>query len=246
MRGLTAGVRRRNPAREGERGLSVVEILVGAAIMFLVSGTISSLMGAAVRGKMITAGRTADTEVARRALDWMAERLRDAALNLVPSAQTQARCKDRVVAQDSVLLPTAGSVFVSGEILNTNAVAGDEDATVGYYLGADPVTGRQVIMEYNQPCGSGATSLSAYSTALTDPAVAIQALGFQYYDATGTQVTNLTSIPSIRQIAAIAVSLTVQAAQGTSGPQTETLTDIITFRNPEPNANAWLDFNENF
>jgi hypothetical protein len=81
---------------------------------------------------MITSVRSADTETARRTLEWMSERLRNASLYILPSAQAEPRCRDMVVAQDVSLRPTANRIYVSGEIFNTNTVAGDQVITLGY------------------------------------------------------------------------------------------------------------------
>jgi len=230
-----------------QRGLTVIEILVATAIMGIVAGAISILMGAAVQSKMISAGRTNDTGAARTALAWMSDRLRQAGFNVKPSLQPQLRCKDRIVAQDPTLYPTANSVYFSGEILNTNTVAGDEVATFGYYLATDPGTGNQVIMEYKQPCSTGATSVATYSTRLSNPKVNVTSLTFQYFDANGNAVTNLTSATAIRTIQIVSVSLTVQSTEGKYGAQTEAyLNRFVNLWDPEPNANNWVDLNESF
>jgi hypothetical protein len=59
-------------------------------------------------------------------------------------------------------------------------------------------------------------------------------------------VTNLTSAPQIRKIRVISITLSVQGSEGRSGVQAETLTRYVTLRNPEPNANNWVNVNENF
>lgn len=230
----------------GQRGLTVLEVMVGVAIMAIAGGAIAILVGSAIQAKMIASVRSSDTETGRSTLEWMTERIRNAGLNLQPSAQAQLRCKDMVVAQDPSLLPTTTSVFVSGEMLETNTIAGDDDVTIGYYLGSDPATGASVVMEYNQACSGGATSIAANSTPLSSPKLTITSLSFQYFDGNGGAVTNLTSVTQIRKIRIISVSLTVQGSEGRSGVQTQTLTRYIMLRNPEPNANNWLDANENF
>jgi len=260
MSGTTPSPRRRAPARlvvsrgptvarrppAAQRGLTVLEVLIGIAVMAIVGGAISILVGTAVRAKTISSVRSSDTETARSTLEWMAERIRNAGLNLQPSSQSQLRCRDMVVAQDAALYPTLTSVYVSGEMLNTNTVAGDEDITLGYYLGSDPGTGATVVMEYKQTCSGGATAVATNSTPLSNPKLTILSLAFQYYDAAGTLVTNLTSATQIRRIRIISVSLTVQGSEGQSGVQTQTLTRYVLLRNPEANANSWVDQNENF
>jgi prepilin-type N-terminal cleavage/methylation domain-containing protein len=233
-------------AESGQRGMTMTEILVGAAIMAVVAGTVAALLGVAVQSKMIGTVRSGDTETARTTLAWMAERLRNAGLNLRPTAQVHPRCRDRVVAQDAGLLPTARSVYVSGEVLKTNPVAAAEVVTVGYYLATDSDTGNQVVMEYKQPCVSGATSLSTYSARLSNPKLNVTGLTFQYYDAGGMEITSLTSSTEIRKIAAIKILLTVQGAEGRSGPQKETLARSVVLWNPEPNTNNWVNPNENY
>lgn len=229
-----------------ERGLTVLEVLVGIAIMAVVGGAISILVGSALQAKMISSVRSSDTETARSTLEWMTERIRNAGLNLQPSGQTQLRCKDMVVAQDLSLLPTTTSLYISGDMLNTVTVPPYPDVTIGYYLGSDPVTNATVVMEYNQACTGGSTSVAANSTPLSSPKLTILSLSFQYFDTTGATVTNLTSATAIRTIRIISVSLTVQGSEGRSGVQTQTLKRYVLLRNPEPNANNWLDQNENF
>ncbi len=231
--------------------MTVMEVLVGMTIMVIAAGAISFLVGAAAQSKMTAVTRMADTETARESLEWMSERLRNAGFNLKPSVQTQARCRDRVVAQDTLLYPTANAVYVSGEFLDVvGTTPGSNDITLGYYLGADPVTGTTVIMEYNQICAAGATSIAANSKPLSNPTVKVTGLTFSYYTSTGTTVSNLTSTASIQTIKIIKIVMTVQTSQGKSGTQTQTLTRYVLLRNPEPNASnggaGWLDFNESY
>lgn len=226
--------------------MTVTEILVGAAITTVVAGTVAALLGVAVQSKMITSVRSSDTETARTILAWMAERLRNAGLNLRPAAQLNLRCRDRVVAQDAGLLPTARRVYVSGEVLKTNPVAAAETVTIGYSLATDPDTGNQVVMEYKQPCASEGTSVSTYSARLSNPKLNITDLAFHYFDAGGMEVTSLTSSTEIRRIAAIKIVLTVLGAEGSSGPQNEVLARSVVLWNPEPNTNNWINPNENF
>ncbi len=72
----------------------------------------------------------------------------------------------------------------------------------------------------------------------------MSALSFSYFDPNGTEVTDLTTPSSIQQIRMIRVSITVQHAEGTSGGGTMTLTRYITLRNPQADANGWVDVNE--
>ena len=227
--------------------MTVVEILVASALMAVVVGAIAIMIGTSVQSKVISASRSADTETARVTLAWISDRLRNAGLNVQPSAQSQLRCKDRVVAQDTSLLPTANSVYVSGEMLKTDTTAGDQDLTIGYYLATDPGgSGNQVVMEYNQPCSSGSTAISTYSTRLSNPKISVTNLAFQYFDASGNAVTNLTSASAIRQIQIISIAMTVQASEGRSLTQTQVFTRYVQLWNPEPNANSWVDANENY
>lgn len=222
-----------------QAGMSLLEVLVAMALMAIIAGSLSTLVGAAIRSKLIVAVRSSDTETARQALEWMSERLRNAGLNVNPGDAGQSgyplRCKDMVVAQDAALQPTASSVYVSGEILNTTVTSGDEIMTIGYYLGADPETGIQVIMEYRNPCAGGSLSF----TPLTDPRITVTQLAFTYFTDGGVQVTNLTDVNEIRRIRMIRVALTVQGSQGTSGVQAQSWTRDVMLRNPEPNANSW-------
>jgi len=250
-----------------QRGLTVVEILVATALMMIIAGAIAILMGAAVQSKMISASWSAETQSARITLAWMAERLRQAGFNVLPGevspynqAGYQARCHDRVVAQDVLLLPTANSVYISGEIpYVTGTTPGSNVVTIGYYLATDAGTGNQVIMEYNQTC-VGATSVAAHSTRLSNPKVNVTALTFTYYDGSGAVQTppfSTSTYPPagpIRSIQIISISLTVKSTEGKYGKQTEIyLNRYVRLWEPEPYANndsvtgpKWVDFNENY
>jgi Tfp pilus assembly protein PilW len=232
----------------GERGLTVVEVLAGCAIMSVVTGAIALLIGTSVQSKVISASRSADTQTARATVAWMAERLRQAGFDVLPSAQSQVRCQDRVVAQDSLLLPTSNSVYVTGNIYNDTTTSPPYPViTIGYYLAADPGgSGHTVVMEYNQPCSSGSTVIATYSTRLSNPKINVTSLTFHYFDTNGNAVTNLTSASTIREIQIINVSMTVQRTEGRSGVQTQTFQENVKLLDPEPNANDWQDLNENF
>jgi prepilin-type N-terminal cleavage/methylation domain-containing protein len=45
-----------------QRGLTVLEVLIGIAIMAIVGGAISILVGSALQAKMISSVRSSDTE----------------------------------------------------------------------------------------------------------------------------------------------------------------------------------------
>ncbi len=222
--------------------MTLLEVLVVISLMAVLAGSMSTLVGVAVRSKLIVATRATDTETARQTLEWMSERLRNAGLNLKPSDQAELRCKDMVVAQDASLRPTAGALYVSGEILNTDTVAGNEVVTIGYFLGSDPGTGNQVVLEYQRACAGGAP---AVTTPLSDPRITVTSLTFTYYSSAGLQVTDLTDAAQIRSIRLIRVALTVQGSQGQSGVQTQAWARDVMLRNPEPNANDWKNPNEN-
>ncbi len=228
--------------RRGESGLTLLEVLVVIGLMAALAGSMSALVGVAVRSKLVVAVRSADTETARQALEWMSERLRNAGLNLVPGEQSEARCRDMVVAQDAALQPTAGAIYVNGEILNSDTVAGNEVMTIGYLLGNDPTTGNQVVLEYQQSCAAGALPATI---PLSDPRVAVTNLTFDYFSSSGLRITDLTTPGEIRRVRLVRISLTVQGAEGRSGVQTQTWTRDVMLRNPEPNANDWKNPNEN-
>lgn len=226
-----------------QAGLSLIELLVVIVLMAALAGSMSTLVGVAVRSKLIVAVRSADTETARQTLEWMSERLRNAGLNLKPADQSADRCKDMVVALDPALRPTANSIYVSGEILNSDGAAGNEVMTLGYRLGNDPVTGTTVVIEARQPCASGTAVIE---TPLSDPRITVTNLAFQYFSVAGAQITALTDVTQIRRIRLMRISLTVQGSQGRSGVQTQLWTRDVMLRNPEPNANDWKNLNEDF
>lgn len=233
-----------------QAGMTIIEILVGMSIMVIAAGAIAFLVGAAVQAKMITAVRAADTESVRETLGRIAERLRNAGLNINPASWTGTvvRCADRVVAQDATLAPTASSIYVSGDILIPigGAPGGPYMATIGYQLGADPVTGSQIVMEYYQTC-AGATNIAANSTPLSNGRVPVTSLAFTYYDVNGALVSSPFTTASIQSIWAVKISMTVTASQGRSGTQTATLSRYVVFRDPDPQKNLnWVDPNESF
>src|SRR2546425_484227 len=99
---MTRTTRRHQPHRSfaSQAGMTIMEIMVGMSIMAVAAGAIAFLIGAAVQAKMITAVRAGDTESVRESLGRMAERLRNAGMNIqLPSGLVQ-RCWDRVVASN--------------------------------------------------------------------------------------------------------------------------------------------------
>lgn len=228
----------RIPAQAGQAGTTLVEMLVAILVMAMVIGTMSVLVGAAVRGKMIVAVRSADTESARQTLEWMSERLRNAGLNVYPSAQVELRCRDMVVAEDSGLRPRSGSVYVSGEILNADTVAGNDVITLGYRLE------NGVVVEERAPCPGDWNSLVSRA-ALSNPRIPVTALVFRYFERTGDLIDvpmggQITDPGQVRSIRLIEITLTVQGEEGRSGPQTQTFTRLVMLRNPRPDVNNWL------
>lgn len=215
-----------------QRGTSLAEVLVSAATMTLVVGSMAALVGAAVRGRMITAVRSADTETARATLEWMSERMRNAGLNVQPPAQPELRCKDMVVAEDAALRPQPNSVYVSGEILNSDVTAGNEVITLGYRLQGG------AVVEDRSPCSSG---WAPTTSTVSNPRVSVTALTFEYFTRNGDLITiPTTDLEQIRSVRSIRVTVTVQAQEGTSGLHTQTFTRMIMLRNPRPDTNNYL------
>lgn len=211
--------------------MTLIEVMLTSLIMLIVIGSLATLVGTAVRSKVIVAVRSADTETGRQTLEWLTERLRNAGLNVLPSAQP-ARCQDMVVAQDAALRPTAGSVHVAGEILNTNTTAGDEVIVLGYRL----VSGR--IIQDQGTCAGG---WSPVTSVVSNPAITVTALSFRYFERNGTEVTVPTAdLEAMRKIRVIEVTLTVQGEEGNSGQQTQTFQRLVMLRNPRPDSSAWL------
>lgn len=229
----------RIPAQAGQAGTTLVEMLVAILVMAMVIGTMSVLVGAAVRGKMIVAVRSADTESARQTLEWMSERLRNAGLNVYPSAQVRLRCKDMVVAEDSGLRPRSDSVYVSGEILNADTVAGNEVITLGYRLE------NRVVVEERAPCSVDWNSSTVSKAAVSNPRIPVTSLVFRYFARTGDLIDvpmggQITDPGQVRSIRLIEITLTVQGEEGRSGPQTQTFTRLVMLRNPRPDVNNWI------
>jgi type II secretory pathway component PulJ len=215
-----------------ERGMTLIEIVVALGVMAFVLGGLTVIVGAATRSKMIVAVRAADTETARQTLEWMAERLRNAGLNVLPGAQSQVRCQDMIVAQDVDLRPQADRVYVSGEILNSDTVAGNEVITLGYRL----QEGR--VIEDRGPC---TTAWAPATAVVSNPSITVTGLAFEYFTRNGDPVAvPTTDIEAIRSIRVIRVGLTVQGQEGTSGVQTQAHSRLIMLRNPRPDTNNWV------
>ncbi len=243
-----------------QRGLTVLEILVASTLMIIVAGAISTLIGASVQAKMISAGWTNDTQSARKTLAWMADRVRQAGFNVDPKETSPVnqvgyptRCRDRIVAQDSTMYPTTSAVYFSGEIPFVSGSPGSSLTTIGYYLGTDATTGNAVIMEYNQICSAGADNIAGNSTELSNPKSNVTNLTFSYYDSNGSPITgaSLSTPSSIQKIAIVGIALTVQTTEAKYGKQTEVyLQRYVRLWDPEPNANnsnnGWVDQNENY
>lgn len=233
------GLRSRPPASpcgRAEGGVTLLEVLVSVGLMVTLAASMTTLVGVAVRSKHIVGLRATDTETARTTLEWMAERLRNAGLNLRPADQSEPRCQDMVVALDAALRPTASALYVSGEMLNSNTIAGDEVITLGYRVGPDPVSGVPVVMEYRQACTAGA---AATLRPLSDPRIRITELGFEYFAANGQRVTDLTTPDEIRRIRVVRITLRTESQQGASGVQRRTWARDVMLRNPEPHLNDW-------
>lgn len=211
--------------------MTLIEVMMASVIMLLIIGSLATLVGAAVRSRLIVSVRSADTETGRQTLEWMSERLRNGGLNLLPSAQP-ARCQDMVVAQDAALRPGAAGVYVAGEILNTNTTAGDEVIVLGYRL-----AGGRVVQDEGACAGSWAPA----SSLVSNPAITVTALAFRYFERNGTEVTiPPTDEEAIRRIRMIQITLTVRGEEGRSGQQTQTFQRLVMLRNPRPDSSVWL------
>ncbi|MDR7523275.1 MAG: hypothetical protein QN168_12525 [Armatimonadota bacterium] len=211
---------------------------MAVGVMVFLVGTLSVLVGAAVRSRMIVAVRSADTETARQTLEWMSERLRNAGLNIHPSQQPAERCRDMVVALVPSLRPRPDRVYVSGEILNSDTIAGNEVITLGYYLEGG------AVWEVSGSCNA---IWAPTPSRVSDPRVTVTDLVFRFYTRTGTEVSVPTDdVEAIRSIRLITIAITVQGQEGRSGIQTQTFTRLVALRNPRPDANDWLSPSETY
>ncbi len=68
--------------RGGEAGFTLLEVITALVLMAMVTGTLFLLVAAGTRSRLIVAARAADTESARRTLEWMSERLRNAGFTI--------------------------------------------------------------------------------------------------------------------------------------------------------------------
>ena len=230
---VRVNLQQRKTTLRNQAGMSLAEILVAIVIMATMFGSIATLVGAAIRGKMITTVRSADTETARQTLEWMSERLRNAGLNIRPSLQAELRCRDMVVAQDTALRPQTDSVYVSGEVYNSDTTAGNQVITLGYRLAGG------IVVQDSAPCS--ASGWLPTTAQVSNPAITATALTFRYFQGNGAEVVvPTTDVDDIRDIRMILVTLTVQGLAGASGIQTQTFTRLIMLRNPRPDTSDWM------
>ncbi|MDR7521814.1 MAG: prepilin-type N-terminal cleavage/methylation domain-containing protein [Armatimonadota bacterium] len=215
----------------GERGLTLVEVIAAMAIGSLVLSTIYLALGTAIKARLLVWSQVHNQQHGRLVIQWMADRLRQAGYAVSP-ASPLPRCQDALVAEDPALRPTASQIYFNTDL--DGAGAGAPTQTIGFRVGRESAGGTMVnvVEESVADCTSGAPSRVS---SVTDPtSVAIASLTFDYYDASGTPVTDLATPDSIRTIRMVRITLVEQASAGSLGPRGQTWSVLVSLRNPDP------------
>ncbi len=203
-------------------GFALLEVLAALAIMALVFASLHLTVGNAVRLKLRASSQVADQQHGRLVVAWIADRVRQAGFRADP-ASLLPRCRDAIVAQGGLYLPTAAELYITADVDNDGT-----PETRGFRITA--IGGVNAVTETIMPCVTGAPAATA---PLTD-ATTVEALSlvFAYYDAAGSPVTNLTNTAAIQSIRKVEVTFQVRASAGAQAPTDQTWTLSITLRNP--------------
>jgi type II secretory pathway component PulJ len=204
----------------GETGLTLLEVVAALSISVVAFASVHLTAGTAILGKLLTSSTVSKDQQGRKVVEWIADRVRQAGFRT--AGTSIPRCQDKISTQ-SGYLPTTSQLWINADIENTGT-----PQTRGFQI--ETVSGVPAVTETVINCVTGAATLDQPITSPTT--VRALALQFDYYDANGTAVTNLTSPPAIRTIRYVKVTVQVQASAGAHGPSTQTWTTNIDLRNP--------------
>lgn len=209
--------------------MTLVEVLATLAIGTIVLSSMYLAMGTAVRSRVKVGLTIHNQQHGRLAIQWMSDRLRQAGYG-VDTASPLPRCRDALVVEDAGLQPTATRIFFNTDLDGPGALP---TQTIGFYQGTEFVAGAAVpvLLQSVADCTTGAGTTAG---SLMDPSsVRVLSLQFQYYDAAGAVVTDLTSPAGIRSIRRVRITLQMRAA-GPRDVEDQTWQTTVTLRNPEP------------
>jgi hypothetical protein len=214
--------------RRDEAGFWLLDILVGMSIMILVFISIHMSLGNAVSAKLMASNRIAGQNQGRQAVEWIADRVRQAGFRADP-ASSIPRCRNGIVSQDVNYYPTTTSLWVTGDVDDDDPGAPGRPAEMrGYRI--ETVNGVPALTETVLQCVNNAVASDQPVTDTT--AVKVLSLTFAYYDANGNPPANLTTPAAIQTIRNVQVTVVVRALAGRSGPTDQTWTTRIALRNP--------------
>jgi len=200
----------------------LLEVVAALSISVVAFASVHLTVGTAILGKLLTSSTVSKEQQGREVVEWIADRVRQAGFR-ASATSAFARCRNGIVSQDASYYPTASSLSVTADVDNDGT---PETRT----FQIETVNGVPAVTETVIECATGAVALDQPITSSTS--VKALALQFDYYDANGAAVTNLTSPPAIRTIRYIHVTVQVQASAGAHGPTTQTWTSTIALRNP--------------
>ena len=207
---------------ETEAGLTLLEVVAAVSISVLAFASIHLTVGTAILGKLLASSTVSKEQQGRQVVEWIADRVRQAGFR-ASATSAFARCRNGIVSQDPSYYPTTSMLSVTGDVDNDGTA---ETRT----FQIETINGVPAVTETVLECATGAIPLDQPITSPTT--VKALALQFDYYDAIGNPVTNLTSPPAIRSIRYVQVTIQVQASAGAHGPTTQTWTSNIALRNP--------------
>ena len=204
----------------GETGLTVLEVVAALSISVVAFASVHLTAGTAILGKLLTSTTVSKEQQGRQVVEWIADRVRQAGFTTAGSAL--ARCQDKIATQ-SGYLPTTSQLWVNADVDNDGM-----PETRGFRI--ETVSGVPAVTETVIDCATGAITLDQPITSPTS--VQVLALTFSYYDASGAAVTDLTSVPAIRTIRFVTVTVQARSTGVARGSTPQTWTSSIQLRNP--------------
>ena len=205
-----------------ETGLTLLEVVAALSISVVAFASVHLTVGTAILGKLLTSSTVSNDQQGRQVVEWIADRVRQAGFG-TSATSTIPRCRNGIVSQDASYYPTQSRLSVTADV--------DNDVTPETRtFQIQTINGVPAVTETVIDCATGIiTGPYPITSPTTVKAVFLQ---FDYYDASGAAVTNLTSPPAIQTIRYIQVTVQVQASAGAHGPTTQTWTSNIALRNP--------------
>ena len=205
-----------SPALRTRAGMTLIEVVTVLAIAGIVTSTLYILLGAGIKGYLIAHARVSDQEQGRHALNWIAERVRQAVY--APDA----------LCPEGILLAGNGNQFP--ERLAFRAVLDESLApprrTTVYYLEGRTVWEETLVQETAGACpaeGSRAVP-DRNRVALTAPVV--RAFKLAYLDRNG----NPTRSADLARAVRITVSVETTSLSGRG--ESQTYETLATLRGP--------------